>query len=235
MKLPRLKIPTRELPLVALGIAAVLASAILKQPLIQYLLVAMFFGVLSKETRWTFWTMNFLIAAFNAFRLLLSTDRETVVLDSIFRVSAGIAERLVRDRNASILAPAKGALVGLGNNPILRNPVVITVISIVMIVVGVVIWAFSVVVMVVFIAMMLPVIGHLTLMLYIFHRDEVVSMMEYFIANESVPEYMGRLIAPYMVQGIAIQMLLMAAILPLVFYRILRRIGFYKRFPGIQS
>lgn len=236
MKLPELKLPTKELPLVALGVTAVLVTVMLRQSLFQYLLIAMFFGILSKETRWTFWIINLLIKAFGAFKLLLSTDRETVMFDMIFRVTADMAERIVYNRaNNYLLAPARDALVGLGNNPIFRSPVVITIISVAMAVIGVILWVFSVVVTVVCITTMLPVIGHLALMLYTFHRGEIVNMMEYVIINESMPDYLGRLIAPYLVQGIAIQSLLTTAILPLIFYRILKRIGFYKRIPGIQS
>lgn len=237
MKLPRLKLPIKELPLVALGVTAVLAASVFGQPLIRYLLVAMFFGILSKETRWTFWIMNFLIGAFSAFRLLLSTDRETVMFDLMYRMSVDISKRIVYNGNVSnnYLAPAKDALVGLGNNPIFSSPVVITIISIVMGVISAALWMFSVVVMVASFIMVLPIIVHVTLMLYTFHRNEIVNMVEDVIFNESIPEHVGRLVAPYIVQGMAIQTLLMAAILPLIFYKILKRTGFYKRIPGVQS
>lgn len=234
---PKLKIPTKELPLIAIGITAVLISGLLRQPLIRYVLMAIFFGILSKETRWTYWGMFVLIDAFSAFRFLLNTDRDTIMFDTAYRLSMGAAERIALSGNISstYIAPATDALASLGNNPFFSMPVVIVILSIVMAVIGAVYWIFSIVLLIISFTVMLPVIGHLVSMLYIFHRNDIASMLRYTLISGAMPADLGRLVAPYLIQGMAIQMVMMSAIFPLIFYKILKRIGFYRRIPSIQS
>lgn len=233
MKLPRLKIPTKELPLVALGVTCVLVSGLVKISVAKYLVIAMFFGILSKETRWTFWGFNVLIEMFRGFRALLRTDRYTMVLDMAARMGSSIQS--VPVPNVTSPSAVENFLVNVGNNPILTNPVVVRVILIIFTVFGAALWVVSVLGFVVYIVMILPIICHLGLMLYIFHRDELKILLETFSVRDPIPEWVGRLVAPYLIQGMAIQVTLGTAIFPLVFYRILKHIGFYDRIPGIQT
>lgn len=238
VKLPKLKIPTKELPLIAIGITAVLISSLLRQPLVRYILIAIFFGVLSKETRWTYWGMFILIDAFGAFRFLLGTDRGVIVVDTIARLAVVMSESPLLNRTIlsnSSIAFAEDVLVGLGNNPILANPVVIAVISIVGIVLGVVLWAAAIIVGGAYTLVLLPVFGHAVLMLYIFHRNDFMNALKLYVTGGSVLPYMARLATPYVMQGLVIQVVMITAILPLIFYKILKRIGFYRRIPGIQN
>ena len=182
--------------------------------------------------------MFILIDAFTAFRFLLSTDRGVIVVDTIARVAVVMSETPLLNRTIlsnSSIAFAEDVLVGLGNNPILANPVVIAVVSIIGIVLGVVLWAAAIIVGGAYILVLLPVFGHAMLMLYIFHRNDFVNAVKLYVTGESVLPYMARLATPYVMQGLVIQVVLMTAILPLIFYKILKRIGFYRRIPGIHT
>jgi len=238
MKLPRLKIPTKELPLVALGISAVLISTMIKIPLVTYILIGIFFGVLSKETRWTYWSAILLIKMFSAFKFLLRrTESDTAILDILWRMGFGMSETLVSGAslNNSSVEYIKDIIVSLDTNPVLSSPVIITIVSAVLSVLGAVLFVVLTVATVAYVIALLPIAAHTVLMLYIFHRNEVVSILESLIIDQDAPPRISRLVVPYIMQGIAIQSLLMTATIPLVFYRILRRIGFYKRIPGIQT
>ncbi len=253
MKLPKLKIPVKDVPLVALGVTVVLVSGLFGVPFVRFLLVGMFFGILSKEIRWVYWGMALSVDGFRAFRVLLTTDRETLMFDTIWRVGIRIGTVLSPILNSTdmgitnssiesqviisqaVLSQANELLMNIGNNPILTNPVIGMLISIILLIVGGVFWVLEVIALVVGILVMLPIFGYMVLMLRIFHWEELVIMFETAIATYTIPETLGRLMAPYLLQGLVIMGLLASAILPLLFYRILKRIGFYKRIPGIQS
>lgn len=231
MKLPKIKIPIKELPLVALGITCVLISGLFNIAIAKYLFIGMFFGIMSKETRWTFWGFNVLIEMFGGFRMLLRTDRFTMMLDTISRIGAGLRTDPVQN----ITSPIEKFLINAGNNPIITNPISITIISIIFAILGFLMTVVSMVLIIGYIMLLLPVVSYMVLMMYSFHRDKIKFVFETLSAGDPIPEWLGRLIAPYMVQGLVIQVIIGTAIFPLVFYRILKRIGFYKRIPITYS
>jgi len=242
MKLSRLKIPIKELPLVALGITVVLISSIIHIPLVEFLLIGMFFGLLSKKTRWTFWGMFLLIEGFISFRFLLRTDYAVFFADSVIQICTNIAHSPLG--NITIISNSSVVLLeifleNVGTNPILTNPMVVTILSVLSVCLTIILAVVSIVFSVGYLIISLPVFGHVILMLYLFHRDTFVIIMgAYFDDLSTVPTVippLARVVVPYLLQGIVIQVLLMTAICPLIFYKILKRIGFYKRIPGIHS
>jgi len=238
MKFPKLKIKTKDLPLFAIGVTAVIVSGLIKQPLMKYILIGMFFGVLSKETRWTYWGMFLLIEAFVSLKFLCHTDLGIMFVDTMMQIGIGLGNftRLYSGvLDNSSLANAKEILVGLGNNQILNDPMTITTLSIISLAIGAILWVLSIILIVGYLLMLLLIFGHTLLMLYLFHRNELLSTVKLYGLTYTFPPYIARLAAPYLMQGMVIQILMMTAILPLIFYKILKRIGFYKRIPGIHS
>ena len=241
MTLSRLKIPTKELPLIALGIIAVLVSSILRLPLIQYIIIAVFFGILSKETRWKFWSMFLLIEGFSSLRFLLRTDRYVLMADTLMRTASNISNSSLG--NTTIIDNSSIAMIetffgSVGNNPIFSNPTVAIFLSIISVCLTIVLGAISVVASVVYILLSAPIFGYTVLMLYVFHRDVLMLAIDIFLYDTDPSGLLPgvvRVVTLYMLQGIVIQTLLMTATLPLIIYKILKRIGFYKRIPGIHS
>lgn len=234
MKLTKLKIPTKDLPLIALGLTSVLVCGILKIGSIKYVIIGIFFGILSKDVRWTFWGFNVLIELFRCFVMILRTDSFTVTLDMLVRITTSMTE-FVKPHN--ILSPStiEKFLISFGNNPIVLNPVVINVISFVFSVLGIIILVGGTIFVIGYIIYMLPIMAHIILMLYLFHKNELMFMLQELESNNPFPDWFGRIVAPYLVQGIAIQLMLGITIFPLVIFRILRRFRFYNRFPVVRT
>ena len=241
MDFSRLKIPVKELPLVALGITAVLISSIFSIPFVEYLLIGMFFGLLSKKTRWAFWGAFLLIEGFLSFRFLLRTDYAVFLGDSI----TGILRNIVYsplgnstfNSNASV-AMLETFLESVGANPILTNPLITAIVSVISVCLTIILAGISIVFTVGYMMFFLPVYGHVLLMMYLFHKDMLISIIDvYFSDVDTIAEIpsLVRVVMPYLLQGIVIQTMLMTAICPLIFYKILKRIEFYKRIPGVHS
>ena len=82
-----------------------------------------------------------------------------------------------------------------------------------------------------------PIYGHVTLMLYLFDRDVLSILIEMAVMGEDISNATPiiNVMIPYLMQGIVIQSMLMTATLPLIFYKILKRIGFYDRIPNLHT
>ena len=242
MKIPKLKISTKDLTLGTLGVCAVMAINILGQPIFAFILIGMFFGLLSPSVRWMYWGTNVLVCALSCINFILRTDYIRMISSTLGRVldstrNTSPIEYIII--NNTLTTNSTNVFVRIAvqatSNPTLNNPIIFKILISIFTILGVIAAAASIVLGICYVIALSPTIGYTILMLNIFHSNELPAIISSFTENGYLSGYAFELIVPYLVQGIAMEAVLAVAVLPLICYKILKRIGFYTRIQNITS